>query len=219
MIIALTIVAVVAITAVLAHLVTRFLKRVLMRESGILPSSSIFLNITRGVLWLLALCIVLDVCFKINVSAVIAALGVGGIALSLGFQDTIANLIGGLQVSLTKLIKPGDVIKVGLDSGVVTDVTWRHVTLTNADGDTVIIPNAVVNKAAVVKRNPGDAAVKAAGDTVVEDAGDNIVEALANTAETAGVATVEALVDNVAVAAEVADVTEAAEVAGVATRG
>ena len=41
------------------------------------------------------------------------ALGIGGIAISLGFQDTLSNLIGGLQVSLLRIIKPGDNIEVG----------------------------------------------------------------------------------------------------------
>ncbi|MCL2825999.1 MAG: mechanosensitive ion channel family protein [Eggerthellaceae bacterium] len=149
-----TIVIVVVITAIIVHFVSVLLKRVLMHNTGVLPSSSIFLNITRAVIWILAVCIVLATCFNVDVSALIAALGVGGIALSLGFQDTIANLVGGLQVSLTKLIQPGDVIKVGADEGTVTDVTWRHVTLRNAEGNTVIIPNAVVNKAALVRLNP-----------------------------------------------------------------
>jgi len=145
--IAMTIVIVAIAATILTFLATRFLKHVLMRDGGPLASSSIFLNIVRALIWILALCVVLDTCFGVNVSAVIAALGVGGIALSLGFQDTIANLIGGLQVSLGRLIKPGDTIRVGLDTGVVADVSWRHVTLVNEKGETIIIPNALVNKA------------------------------------------------------------------------
>ena len=53
----------------------------------------------------------LSTCYGVDVSAAITALGIGGIAISLGFQDTIANLIGGLQVSLLRIIKPGDNIE------------------------------------------------------------------------------------------------------------
>jgi len=148
------VVAVAIVTAVVVHLVVKLLKHVLMRESGPLPSSSIFLNIARALIWILALCVVLDTCFGINVSAVIGALGVGGIALSLGLQDTIANLVGGLQVSITKLIVPGDNIKIGGDTGIVEDITWRHVLLRSPSGEIVIVPNAVVNKGSVTKLDP-----------------------------------------------------------------
>jgi len=149
--IALTILLVFVVTLIVVHLATRFLKHSVLRDAGVLPSGSIFLNITRAVIWIIAVCVVLDSCFGVNASAIIAALGVGGIALSLGFQDTIANLIGGLQVSLLKLIKPGERIAVGSDLGTVVDITWRHVVLENDEGHTVIIPNAVVNKTAVIK--------------------------------------------------------------------
>jgi len=153
---AITIVCVVIVTAVVVHLATKALKHVLVRESGLLPSSSIFLNLARGILWILAACIILNTCFGVDVSAVIAALGVSGIALSLGLQDTIANLVGGLQISITKLVQPGDRIKVGGDSGVVTDITWRHVTLLGENGEDVIIPNASINKATLVKLPPAE---------------------------------------------------------------
>jgi len=145
--VAMTIILVVIVAIIVTFLATKLLKNILMRNGGPLASSSIFLNIVRAIIWILALCVVLDTCFSVNVTAVIAALGVGGIALSLGLQDTIANLVGGLQVSLGRLIKPGDTIRVGGDTGVVADVCWRHVTLINTEGETVIIPNAMVNKA------------------------------------------------------------------------
>ena len=73
--------------------------------------------------------IILDACFNIDASALITALGVGGIAVSLGFQDTLSNLIGGLQMTFMGIIKPGDNIEVGSEKGVVQDITWRHTTI------------------------------------------------------------------------------------------
>ena len=69
---------------------------------------------------------ILDNCFGINANALVAALGVGGIAISLGFQDTLSNLIGGMQVTFMGIIKPGDNIEVGGVTGVVQDITWRR---------------------------------------------------------------------------------------------
>lgn len=151
---AVTIIVILLVTAVIAHLVTKFLRKTLMGESGVLPSSSIFVNIARAALWIMGICVILTTCFGVNVSAVIAALGVGGIALSLGFQDTISNLISGLQVSLMKIVEPGDNIEVGTDKGVVVDVTWRHTTLRTSLGEIVIVPNSTIGKTALVKLRP-----------------------------------------------------------------
>lgn len=147
---AVTAVIILAITALVSYLVTRFIRNLLNKDDSLLPSNSIFLNLTRAGIWIAGICIMLTTCFNINVSAIIAALGVGGIAISLGFQDTISNLIGGLQVSLNKTFEPGDRIQVGADTGIVKDVTWRHTTLTTTEGNTVIIPNSLINKSTLI---------------------------------------------------------------------
>ena len=118
------------------------------RDSNPLPSSSIIVNIARGVIWATGASIILDACFGVNANALVAALGVGGIAVSLGFQDTLSNLIGGLQVTFMGIVTPGDNIEVGAERGVVQDVTWRHTTIRDAMGQTVIIPNSIISKTA-----------------------------------------------------------------------
>ena len=141
------------VTAVCARLVSKFLRKVLNLGDDI-PSSSIFVNIGRAGVWILGVCIMLATCFHVDVSAAITALGVGGIAISLGFQDTISNLIGGLQVSLMRIVTPGDNIEVGSSSGVVKDVTWRHTTICNSAGEEVIIPNSIIGKTALTHLPP-----------------------------------------------------------------
>ncbi|MDD6636462.1 MAG: mechanosensitive ion channel, partial [Coriobacteriaceae bacterium] len=94
-----TITLILAATAVISHLFARVLRRILSNDQTPLPSASIFVNISRVVIWAVGVSVVLSSFFGVDVSAAITALGIGGIALSLGFQDTISNLIGGLQVS------------------------------------------------------------------------------------------------------------------------
>ena len=137
-----------------SHFVVKWLRHIMRRDDNSIPQSSIFVNIARGIIWGIGICLVLDSCFNVNMSALIAALGVGGIALSLGFQDTLSNLIGGVQISFMRIVKPGDNIQVGNNKGVVQDVTWRHATIKNRNGETVIIPNSVISKNAVVHLPP-----------------------------------------------------------------
>lgn len=144
----------VIVTAIAAKIATRIIRHILNRDENPLPSSTIFVNIVRTAIWLLGGSIILDNCFGINANAFVAALGVGGIAISLGFQDTLSNLIGGLQVSFTGLVKPGDNIEVGGKTGVVEDVTWRHTTIRDAIGQCIVVPNSVISKNTLVHLLP-----------------------------------------------------------------
>ena len=141
-------------TAAVSHVLTRALRALLSRDSNPLPSSSIIVNIGRAVVWIIGGSVILDSCFGINPSALITALGVGGIAISLGFQDTLSNLIGGLQMTFMRIVTPGDNIEVGAERGVVQDVGWRHTTIVTKLGETVVIPNSVISKTALVHLPP-----------------------------------------------------------------
>lgn len=179
------------ITGVVASLVKRFLDRFLAygEEKG-LPSSSIFINIARATVWILGVCTMLDTCFGVNISAVIAALGIGGIAISLGFQDTISNLIGGFQVSLMRIVVPGDNIMVGTSKGVVEDITWRHTAIRNSAGQRIIIPNSTINSTALVHLPPVTKVsiplVVVAGDASLEEVSESIVQAASGAVQSMG---------------------------------
>ncbi len=145
---------IVAVTALASFLITRFIRSIMGKGKIKLPQSTIFVNVVRIVVWTIGVSIILGSCFNINVGALFTALGIGGIAISLGFQDTLSNLIGGLQVSVTGLVKPGDHITVGANTGVVRDVTWRHTSIVNGAGQLIVIPNSVINNQALVKLRP-----------------------------------------------------------------
>lgn len=152
---ALAAVAILAITAIISRLVTHAIRKIMrFNKQKNLPASSIFVNIARATIWFLGICIMLSTCFNVDVSAAIAALGVGGIAISLGAQDTLANLIGGLQLTLFQIVKPGDNITVGSYTGKILDITWRHTRLVDADGDIIVVPNKVMNTTSLVKAEP-----------------------------------------------------------------
>ena len=115
-------VVIVAVTVVLSSLATRLIRRILRSDGVPLPSCSILVNIARAAIWVIGLSTVLSACFGVDVNGLVAAIGVGGIAISLGLQDTMKNFIGGLQVTLMKIVKPGDHIQVGTTDGIVQDV-------------------------------------------------------------------------------------------------
>ncbi len=177
---------IIAITAAATHVLSKFLRRVLCYADE-LPSSSIFVNIGRAAVWIIGGSVLLSTCFGVDVSAAVTALGIGGIAISLGFQDTISNLIGGLAVSLLRVVQPGDNISVGGSTGVVKDVTWRHTTIVNSAGETAVVPNSTINKTSLVHLPP---TTKIAIPLVVAGTGEDIDER-ASKIEAAAAAAVE----------------------------
>ena len=108
-----------AVTVVVALVVQRVVLKVAKRalDASDVPSASLFLNILRALIWAFALMTVLKPVFGLEPTAFVAALGVVSVALSLGLQDTISNLIGGLNLLLGKVVQPGDYVTVGSVTG------------------------------------------------------------------------------------------------------
>ena len=76
-----------------------------------------------------------------EVTAVLAGLGIGGVAIALASQDTVSNFFGGVIVLTQRPFKVGDRIEVGGVNGWVQQVGFRTTVITNWYGRTVSIPN------------------------------------------------------------------------------
>lgn len=150
------IVIVVTITVVADRAVVGVSRKAL--EKAEVPSASILINIERVLIWSFALLFILKPVFGIEPTGFVAALGVTSVALSLGLQDTISNVIGGLSLMLTKVVKPGDVITVSGFTGTVTDINWRSTVVQARGGNVNVIPNSVLSKTAFTKLTEGAAA-------------------------------------------------------------
>ncbi len=90
----------------------------------------------------MAIMVSLDV-LGINITPLIAGLGIGGLAVALAIQPTLSNLFAGTYVITEGVVNPGDYIDMeGGVSGYVVDVNWRSTRLRTWGNNLVIIPNA-----------------------------------------------------------------------------
>lgn len=139
------------IAVVVGLLLSRWLARLVDKalDRSQVPDATIFSNLTKAAVWIVAILCVLQPVFNISPNALITTLGAASIAISLGLQDTISNLIGGLALMINKIVKPGDYITVNGITGRVQDVTWRSTTVQDRVGNTEVIPNSVLNKSAI----------------------------------------------------------------------
>ena len=76
--------------------------------------------------------------------SIIAGLGVGGLAVALAAQSTIANLIGSLLIAIEKPFRVGHVVRVGGSEGTVEDVGFRSTRIRTPDNSLVTIPSSTV---------------------------------------------------------------------------
>lgn len=79
-----------------------------------------------------------------NMSTALAGLGIGGLAIGFGAQQTIANLFGGVSVLADEVFRVGDVCKFGDRTGVVEDIGLRSTRIRTEERTLVAIPNGTV---------------------------------------------------------------------------
>jgi len=99
-------------------------------------------KVVSAVVYLIAAMIILGQ-FEIQIGPLLAGLGVMGLAIAFGLQETMANLFAALFLVLDKSINVGDWIK--LESGTkayIEDISWRSVRIRTIGGNTVIVPNS-----------------------------------------------------------------------------
>jgi MscS family membrane protein len=80
--------------------------------------------------------------FGFNVAALLAGLGVGGIAVALAAQKTIENLFGGIVLYADRPVRVGDFCRFGDKMGTVEEVGIRSTRVRTLDHTVITIPNA-----------------------------------------------------------------------------
>src|SRR6266403_5299724 len=79
-----------------------------------------------------------------DVTAMIAGLGVGGIAIAFAAQKTLENLFGGISIIFDKPIRVGDVCRIGAQEGRVEDIGLRSTRLRTNDRTVLTVPNGLL---------------------------------------------------------------------------
>lgn len=137
--------ATVAAARLSVNLVTLYSSRI----GGVLASAAIFSNLTRAIVFGIGLLVILQ-SLGISITPILTALGVGGLAVALALQDTLANLFAGIHVIASEQVRPGDYVKLSSgEEGYVHDIAWRYTTIRSLPNNMVIIPNSKLSSALV----------------------------------------------------------------------
>jgi small-conductance mechanosensitive channel len=111
-------------------------------------SSSVLCFISRLVLWAIITLMVLDN-FAINITTLIASLGIGGVAVALATQNILGDLFASLSIMLDKPFEVGDFIIVGDVLGSVEHIGLKTTRLRGLGGEQVVFSNGELLKSRI----------------------------------------------------------------------
>ena len=134
-----------SITRVLARTVDGVVTMYFERSGRNLPKTTLLNSILVGVIYAMGLLVILQY-YGISIAPILTAAGVGGMAVALALQETLANIFAGLHLILSKQLRIGDYIKLSSgEEGRVTDITWRFTTIIPLGASsTIVIPNKTI---------------------------------------------------------------------------
>jgi len=105
--------------------------------------SSILVKIAGIIILIIAVITILPE-FGVNITTMIAAIGVGGLAIAFAAQNLIRDFISGFFILLEDQYSIGDVVSIAGIAGVVEDITLRRTVLRDLDANVHSVPNGKV---------------------------------------------------------------------------
>jgi MscS family membrane protein len=136
---------------------------VMWRENFVLPEDKLFAKtlfpvlqrVVRIVVIIIAVVLTADN-LNIKITSLLAGLSIGGLALGLAAQDTVANMFGAVAILLDKPFHIGDRIRVEAVDGTVESIGLRSTRVRSLDGHHVSIPNKLMGNAIItnITRRP-----------------------------------------------------------------
>lgn len=146
---------IIVVSALVLKIISNFSKHWLMEWASKTKSTAddrlipLIAKILNTVVLILAFIFVFDV-WEINIGPLLTTAGIAGLALGFAVRDSLANILGGVQLVLDKTFKVGD--KVQLETGelgVILDVGLRSTKLKTYDNEVIYIPNGHLANAKV----------------------------------------------------------------------
>lgn len=140
---------VLSVTVAGANLTGKIFTSYVQRLSLPLPTTGLAHGVVKGSIILVGVLVILSM-LGVAITPLITALGVGGLAVALALQDTLANLFAGLHILMEKSIRVGDFIKLETgEQGYVDDITWRTTRIRMVLNNMVVIPNSKLSQSIV----------------------------------------------------------------------
>lgn len=146
-------VIILSLTRVVARTVSGMLDLHIKYSQDNTKATSLLSNIVSFVIYSTGIIIVMQY-LGISVTPILTALGVGGMAIALGLQDTLASIFAGIYIILSKQLQIYDYVKLGNgEIGQVVDITWRFTKVRSLANNIIIVPNKNISSSTMTNYN------------------------------------------------------------------
>jgi small-conductance mechanosensitive channel len=143
------VVIILSVTIASATLAGRLFRNYIRKSNIPIPTTGLAYGILKGTIFVIGFLIILTD-LGISITPLITALGVGGLAVALALQDTLANLFAGVHILMEKSIRIGDFVKLETgQEGYIDDITWRTTRVRMLPNNIVVIPNSKLAQSVV----------------------------------------------------------------------
>ena len=151
-----------AITVVIARIIAAIIRRTLFSVSKRVPKFTLLMaglvsKIISFIIWVITVVVILGF-FGVDLTPVLAGLGITGVVLGFALQESIASLFSGIMIAINNPFRVGDWVDIGDVSGTVTSMDIMCVTLTSGDNKKITMNNknvwgsTIVNYSYIDKR-------------------------------------------------------------------
>ena len=147
---------IISVTLIASRIATDVVKSYSRKAEGVLPSTSIFSNLTRILVFVVGAMMLLEY-LGIPIAPILTALGVGGLAVALALQDTLSNIFAGIQILLSRQLRMGDFIRLESgEEGFIMDISWRNTSIRTMANSMILVPNSKLSGVIVINHDlPG----------------------------------------------------------------
>ncbi len=133
-----------SVTVTVAHVAVTLIARVAERRALGGPVTGLAQAAARMAILIVGILVLLGA-LGVQITPLLTALGVGGLAVSLALQDTLSNLFAGFHLLADRPMRVGDWVRIaeGIE-GQVVDVGWRSTRIRSLQNTVVVVPNAKI---------------------------------------------------------------------------
>ena len=143
------VIVILSVTFAVANLSGLIFKSYIQQSNLPIPTTGLAYGMLKGIIFTIGILIILSY-MGISIAPLLTALGVGGLAVALALQDTLANLFAGIHILVEKSLRVGDFVKLESgQEGYVDDITWRTTRIRMLPNNMVVIPNSKLAQSVV----------------------------------------------------------------------
>jgi len=138
------------LSLIVARILSFFISRWLKVQKQFQKTPKLISTVVSIVIYLIAFLMILRY-LNIEITPLVATLGLGGLAVGLALQNTLSNFFAGVHIISDRPINVGDYIEMeGNIAGYVEDIGWRSTRIRTLPNTIVVVPNSKIAESVIV---------------------------------------------------------------------